>query len=154
VYATIRALDHPAASIAARAEPDYTWTMLPMEPIERVRPGMDVVDESGTRLGTVVRVEMPAPTQPGSHELGGVAGIVPSPADMTEEVADLEAVPGGPLSRDPSGLPDLPDEVRAHLHRAGFIEVEGVDLPDAQRLIAADHIHRVTPTQVVVSASR
>ena len=128
--------------------------MFPTDPLENVREGMDVFDAEGQRLGRVVRVQVatPAPTHPPESDLlEDMTETVPSPPDMTE-VSDVEAVGVSPWGHDPLGLPDMPDPVRAHLQSVGFIEVEGIDITDAQRYIAADHVREVSGQRVVVDA--
>ena len=127
--------------------------MFPTDPLERVREGMDVVDVAGQRLGKVVRVQG-ATAQPPSDEPDDLeeemAEAVPSPADMTDLASD-DAAPWNP---DIENLPDLPEPVRQHLREAGFVEVEGVDLTDAQRFVPADHIRDVDDQRVVVEAGQ
>ncbi len=123
--------------------------MFPTDPLERVREGMDVVDATGQRLGKVVRVQGAA-VPPRSTDLEEeMTETVPSPADMTDLNSDDAA-----LWDDGANLPDLPGPVRQHLREAGFIEVEGVDLTDAQRFVPADHIREVGDQRVVVEAGQ
>ncbi len=128
--------------------------MFPTDQLERVREGMDVFNVNGQRLGKVVRVEVAtaAPTRPPDSDLlEDMSEDVPSPPDMTD-LSSVEAVGVSPLGHDPLALPDLPEPFRDHLQSVGFIEVEGIDLTDAQRFVAADHIREVDKDRVVVEA--
>jgi hypothetical protein len=132
--------------------------MFPTVPLERVREGMDVYDETGTRLGKVVRVQVAAAggttAPPDSDLLDEVARIVPSPPD-TSDISNLEASGASPFGHDPMNLPNsLEEPIRAHLRESGFIEVDGIDLTDAQKYIAGDHINAVTGDRVEVRAGR
>ena len=125
--------------------------MFPTDPLERVREGMDVVDTSGQRLGKVVRVQAATvPPAPNSDLEQEMTETVPSPADMT----DLNSDDAAPWDDDAGNLRDLPGPVRQHLREAGFIEVEGVDLSDAQRFVPSDHIREVDDQRVVVEAGQ
>ena len=131
--------------------------MFPTDPLERVREGMDVIDDKGVRLGKVVRVQVAVAGTtrhpPDSDLLEEVAEIVPSPPD-TSDISNLEAAGASPWGHDPMNLPNLEEPIRQHLRESGFIEVDGIDLTDAQKYIAADHINEVSSDRVVVRASR
>lgn len=127
--------------------------ILPGDPLERVREGMQVVDTAGRHLGQVKRVELASPRvthPPDSDIIDELASIVPAPPDMAEAGAELDVIGTSPIGHDPADLPDLPDELRAHLVEVGFLEVEGVNLPGVSRFIAADDIESVRDDQVVI----
>ena len=128
---------------------------MPTDPLERVREGMEVVDQGGARLGQVKRVQLGAPEvthPPDSDLVDELAMTVPSPPDMTD-LSNLEAEGASPWGHDPAGLPDLPDELRTHLREVGFIELDNPRLRDVERFVAADHVDRVTEDRVVVRGS-
>jgi hypothetical protein len=114
---------------------------------------MPVVDASGRQLGKVVRVQMaPTPVRnpPHSDILDEMSTLLPSPPEMSEAGAELDILGASPVGHNQSGLPDLPEEVRSHLERVGFIEIEGPDLGDADRFLAADQVEEITDERVVV----
>ena len=127
--------------------------IFPKDPLERIHEGMEVVDATGTRLGTVARVQVAIPEQPthppDSDLLDDMAQIVPSPPDMTEE-SNVEAVAVSPFGHDPFELPDLPEPLRDHLRDTGFIEVDGARLSPTQHYIPGDHIQEITNDRLVV----
>jgi hypothetical protein len=131
--------------------------VLPTDPLERVRTGMLVVDAGGQRLGHVARVQLPPPPvthPPASDIIDDMATLVPAPPEMSESAAEFNMIGTSPVGHDPSGLPDLPDELREHLEEVGFIEVEGSELRGAERFVAGDHIEEVRADAVVVRAAR
>src|SRR5947209_16053340 len=104
--------------------------VLPSDPLERVRTGMQVVDTTGHPLGQVARVQLPSPRvvhPPDSDIIDEMASVVPAPPEMSEADAQFDIIGPSPLGHDPAGLPDLPDPWRAHLEQVGFIEVDGPD---------------------------
>ena len=111
----------------------------PTSPLERVREGMAVIDERGRRLGAVVQMRM------------GYPQAVTAPADPTDVSparAVVAPVTGGTTAfgtTTPVGLaPDLPDELRQELLRAGYIEVVGPGVSGLARYIHGDRIAEVT----------
>ena len=115
-------------------------SLFPTSPLERVREGMAVIDERGRRLGAVVQMRM------------GYPQAVTAPADPTD-VSPARAVvapvgTGGTTAfgtATPVGLaPDLPDELRQELLRAGYIEVVGPSVRGLARYIHGDRIAEVT----------
>jgi len=101
---------------------------------------MVVIDERGRRLGTVVQMRM------------GYPQAVTAPADPTD-VSPARAVvapvdTGGTTAfgiATPVGLaPDIPDELRQELLRAGYIEVVGPNVSGLARYIHGDRIAEVT----------
>src|SRR5690349_17176761 len=75
--------NRPSCREAAGLRTVDLWMIFPNDPLERVREGMEVVDATGTRLGTVARVQVAIPEQPthppDSDLLDDMAQIVPSP---------------------------------------------------------------------------
>ena len=123
--------------------------LFPSQPLEQVREGMTVVDRSGTQLGKVIRVRMgdfEAVTIAG-NEPEGAGVLIPAPPVM-EETATM--IGTGPVWRDADALDDLPEPVRQHLLRAGFVEIQGRDLHGAQRFIAGSWVSTVSGNTVVV----
>jgi hypothetical protein len=118
---------------------------------------MPVVDAAGRSLGRVARVQLAPPPvthPPDSDIIDDMATLVPAPPDMSQASAEFDVLGTSPVGHDPSGLPDLPDEVREHLEQSGFIEIEGPDLEDVDRFVAADHIDEVKQDRVVIRAAR
>jgi hypothetical protein len=131
--------------------------ILPSDPLERVRIGMPVVDRAGTRLGQVARLQMAATRTthpPDSDLLDEMSTTVPAPPDMSEAGAQMDIIGPSPVGHDPAALPDLPEPVRVHLEQVGFIEIEGPEMADVDRFVAADHIDEVREDRVVVRAAR
>jgi hypothetical protein len=117
---------------------------------------MPVVDAAGRSLGRVARVQLAPPPvthPPDSDIIDEMATLVPAPPDMSEASAEFDVLGTSPVGHDPSGLPDLPDEVRDHLEQGGFIEIEGPDLEEVDRFVAADHISEVDQDRVVLRAT-
>ena len=126
--------------------------MFPTDPLERVRTGQEVVDVAGRRLGRVARVRLAAPPvthPPDSDLLDEMVELAPAPPEVTD-VSGLEAIGPSPLGHDPAGLPDLPEPLRSHLRRVGFVEIEGPDLAHAERFLPGDHIVEVGEDRLVV----
>ena len=78
-------------------------------PIEYVHEGMDVVDASGDKIGTVSIVKMGDPQSP-------TIGAGP---DTHQSIAQ-----GSPQVFDWNAEPDVPPQLAAHLLRVGFIKVD------------------------------
>jgi hypothetical protein len=125
--------------------------MFPTEPLERVQPGMQLVDKTGRVLGRVVRIQPPSRPvthPPDSDLVDDMADVAPAPPDMTEAGAQLDLLGPSPVGHDPSALPDLPEALRRHLEEVGFVEIDG-DLSDAERFIPADHLEEFSGDRVV-----
>lgn len=106
-------------------------------PIADVRRGMDVVDETGERVGTVelVRIGDPEAVTPrGQVADGGLA-------------ADLRAMFAG-------SEPQVPDELAARLMRIGFVKVDGSGILDRDLYVASDQLGSVVHDVVRLDARR
>src|SRR5919202_3618514 len=117
----------------------------PTPALERVREGMTVLDESGRRLGTVARVRMGDPqavTTRGEQPPSGDPGVVVAPTAEAGGPTGLGFV--GPVLGGGSGGPDLPDPLRRHLLRTGFVEVDGPDLEAPARYVPGDRVADVS----------
>ena len=123
-------------------------------PLERVREGMAVLDESGMRLGTVKRVQMGEPgavTTAGESGGAGTGGVAVAPADSSGTSTALGgAIPFVPA---PSDEPDVPDPLRTRLRRVGFIEIDGSDLDGANRYVPGDRVADVAADTVRLGPS-
>ena len=122
---------------------------LPTTALERVREGMTVVDESGRRLGTVARVRMGDPqavTTQGEQSPASDPGVVVAPTAEAGGPTGLGFV-APVLSAGGGGL-DLPDPLRSHLLRTGFVEVDGPDLEGPARYVPGDRVADVTDSTV------
>jgi hypothetical protein len=123
-------------------------------PLERVREGMMVADETGRRLGTVARVRMgdtgavTAPDQtPGVERVGVAVAPVTSPGGSTSMG---EAVPVPAEGQD---VPDLPAPLRTELRRVGFVEVDGPGLDGPARYVPGDRVAEVSGDTVRLRAA-
>ena len=127
---------------------------LPTTALERVREGMPVLDESGRRLGTVARVRMGDPqavTTRGEQSPASDPGVLVAPTAATG------GTPGGgfgaPVRSGGSGGLDVPDPLRSHLLRTGFIEVDGPDLHGPARYVPGDRVADVSDGTVHLRAA-
>jgi hypothetical protein len=129
-------------------------SILPTPALERVREGMTVMDESGRRLGTVARVRLGDPqavTTQGEPSPSGETGVVVAPTAEAGGPTGLGLV-GPVLSAGPGG-PDVPDPLRRHLLRTGFVEVDGPDLEGPARYVPGDRVADVTDSTVHLRAA-
>ena len=125
-------------------------SIFPVSPLESVREGMDVVDSQGRRIGTVARVRLGYPeavTAEGEEvdDRPPVAVAASPSADNIQPVAAAVPVPSEGLSD-----PDLPQELREELLRAGFIEVHAPGLKGPARYIHGDEIAGISGDTVRV----
>ena len=126
----------------------------PTPALERVREGMTVLDESGRRLGTVARVRMGDPqavTTRGEQPPSGDPGVVVAPTAEAGGPTGLGFV-GPVLGAGPGGL-DVPDPLRRHLLRTGFVEVDGPELKGPARYVPGDRVAEVTDSTVHLRAA-
>lgn len=124
-------------------------SILPTTALERVREGMTVMDESGRRLGTVARVRMGEPqavTTQGEQSPSSDPGVVVAPTAETGGPTGLQFV--APVLSAGSGGLNLPDPLRSHLLRTGFVEVDGPDLEGPARYVPGDRVADVTDSTV------
>jgi len=93
--------------------------------IERVYDGMRVVDSDGHDIGKVEMVKMGDPEAMTSkgNRIGPAEGITPLDSDYNE--------------------PEVPQPIRDHLLRVGFVKVDGNGLFDSDRYFRADVIESV-----------
>ena len=126
----------------------------PTTALERVREGMTVMDESGRRLGTVALVRMGDPqavTTQGEQSPSNDPGVVVAPTAEAGGPTGLGFV--APVLTAGSGGPDVPDPLRRHLLRAGFVEVDGPDLEGSARYVSDGTVHlRAAPTATATPA--
>jgi hypothetical protein len=108
-------------------------------PIAAVRTGMRVLDSTGREIGTVEDVK-----------IGDPRGLTPERqvAGETESFLDhvVESVSGPE--------PDVPPALAAKLIRLGYVKVDGKELVDRDRYVAADEIADVTEDMVHLSVPR
>ena len=126
----------------------------PTPALERVREGMTVIDESGRRLGTVARVRMGDPqavTTQSEQPPSGDPGVVVAPTAEAGGPTGLGFV-GPVLGAGPGGL-DMPDSLRHHLLRTGFIEVDGPDMEGPARYVPGDRVADVSDGTVHLRAA-
>jgi hypothetical protein len=126
----------------------------PTPALERVREGMTVIDESGRRLGTVARVRMGDPqavTTQSEQPPSGDPGVVVAPTAEAGGPTGLGFV-GPVLGAGPGGL-DVPDSLRHHLLRTGFVEVDGPDLEGPARYVPGDRVADVSDGTVHLRAA-
>jgi hypothetical protein len=93
---------------------------------------MTVLDASGAQLGKIVRVHMGDP-----EAVSTIAGVT------------VRLTVGTPVWFD-AELHDVPEPMRRHLLRAGFVEVEGPGMHGAERFIPGDRVSKVSGEMVVL----
>jgi hypothetical protein len=123
-------------------------------PLERVRQGMVVIGENGSRIGTVNQVRMGEPdavTTPDDTRVDDGVGVAVAPASSPGGTTAFGA--GVPLIGPGDDEPDIPDPLRTTLRRVGFIEVDGSELHGADRYIPGDRIAEVTAETVRLGSS-
>ncbi|MCC6180151.1 MAG: hypothetical protein IT305_32955 [Chloroflexi bacterium] len=98
-------------------------------PIELVREGMDVVDVTGKKIGTVEGLKM---GDPGAITDAG--NELPQP----DFIGDIAMAMFGDERE-----PDVPPALRARLLRTGFVKIDGPGLLDQDRYVRADMIASV-----------
>ena len=129
-------------------------SILPTTALERVREGMTVMDESGRRLGTVAGVRMGDPqavTTRGEQSPSSDPGVVVAPTAETGGPTGVQFV--APVLSAGSGGLNLPDPLRSHLLRTGFVEVDGPDLEGPARYVPGDQVADVTDNTVHLGPS-
>jgi len=104
--------------------------------LNRVRPGMAVVDARGEGLGTVDHVKM---GDPGAATVG---------ADLPPQPGIFAAVFGA------EGEPDVPEPTRSRLLRWGYVKVDGRGWIDTDRYVTADLIAGVAGETVTLAVAK
>jgi hypothetical protein len=126
--------------------------LFPVSPLERVSEGMTVVDEEGNRLGRVGRIFLgyPDAVEPSIDVLTPDAlGLIVAPLENPGGTTSVgAAVPY--VVRHLQNDPDLPDELRQELLRAGYIELDTPGRRGAARYIHGDQVIDVTDDVVRV----
>jgi hypothetical protein len=127
-------------------------SLFPVSPLESVREGMTVVDEHRHRLGTVGYVQLGYPSAVEADKAppeGLHVGVVVAPLQASGGTTAF----GAAMPFFGHGLddPELPDEFREELLRAGFIRVDGSTLHGPLRFVAGDHILEVSGDTVRVA---
>jgi hypothetical protein len=100
--------------------------------LEQVREGMTVLDASGAQLGKVVRVHMGDP-----EAVSTIAGVTARLTVGTPVWFDAE-------------LHDVPEPMRRHLLRTGFVEIDGPTMHGAERFIPGNWVSNVSGEMVVL----
>jgi hypothetical protein len=108
-------------------------------PIAQVHEGMDVVDASGDKIGTVEMVKMGDPQAP----------TIGAGADTYESMTDRSATVFGWDKE-----PDLPPQLAAHLLRVGFIKIDSTGLFAKDRYVAADRIASVSTDAIRLTVNK
>jgi hypothetical protein len=125
-------------------------SLFPSQPLDQVRPGMTVVESNGRRLGSVSRVQegdARAVTTAGNEAEDAV--VVPVPPELG--VADSITMMGtSPVQDRDAALRDLPQTLREHMQRTGYLELDDAGAEAVDRFIAGDWISSVSGDQVVV----
>ena len=123
---------------ADQIQPDF----LPQSgqgPIEQVHEGMDVIDASGDKIGTVEMIKM------GDHQAATVDSDVPT-----------ENWPGPGYRRffAWNTEPDLPPAIATRLMRTGFIKIDAKGLFAKDRYVSADRISSVSNDTVRLTVNK
>ncbi|MFD4420292.1 hypothetical protein ACFWN7_02165 [Agromyces sp. NPDC058484] len=105
--------------------------------LEDVREGMDVIDASGQKVGTVKSVKMGDP-----QAVTAEGQTVGERDGLLDVVADLF-----------TGSEDMPAEERERLLRVGYIEVDGTGI-GGNFFAAADAVEEVSEDSVRLSTDR
>jgi len=108
-------------------------------PIAQVREGMDVIDASGDKIGTVEMIKM------GDPQAATVDSDVPT-----------ENWPGPGYRRffAWNTEPDLPPAIATRLMRTGFIKIDAKGLFAKDRYVAADRIASVSNDAVRLTVNK
>jgi hypothetical protein len=108
-------------------------------PMGRVTDGMHVVDAVGEDIGRVELVQI------GDPQATTTAGNEDRPPGPFERVA--EALGG-------EHEPNVPEPMRSHLVRVGYIKVDGPHLLDRHRYVSSEHVREVVDDRVVLDAPK
>lgn len=134
--------------------------------IGKVRSGMDVVDSSREKIGTVSVVKMSDPdavtTQ--GQESGtdaGIAGTAPSvvPAAPAGGIGAGGAPVAAPIGALAAGItggtePDVPEPLAERLLRTGFLKIDSKGLFKRDLYVAADQITDVSDETVSLATTK
>lgn len=136
----------------------------PVQPIERVREGMTVLDAEENEIGTVAEVQMgdpdaagPAGATSGEVSVGDVdvGAAVPPVAAGGITAAGTGGAPAGAVApllsaagSGDAGEPDVPAPLRRKLLRSGYIKVDGPGLFAHDRYVPGDQIAAVSEDTV------
>jgi hypothetical protein len=125
--------------------------LFPVSPLERVREGMEVVDEHGQRLGTVGRVRLGYPEAVTPDDGSGVfkgVGLIVAPIENTGGTTAYGAATPFLITDREFNSVDLPDELREELQRTGYIELAERSLRGPARYAHGDWISEVSGNSV------
>lgn len=112
--------------------------------IYQVHEGMTVYDQDHNEIGTVDQVQFgdENPHQPGAE----TATVHPAQRDTPDSFIDHLV--------DVFRADDIPEEMRSHLVRHGFIRIDAPGLFNADRYVVADQIASVADDEVVLNVSK
>jgi hypothetical protein len=111
-----------------------------MNPLNRIQPGMHVVDAAGKEVGKVEDIRM------GDPEAATTEGNEPrhgdTPMDLVADALGHEAEP------------DVPEPMRSRLIRDGYLKLDGPNLLAADRYVPARYVRGVADDRVQLSVGR
>jgi hypothetical protein len=111
-----------------------------LSPLDRVQPGMHVVDAAGKDVGTVEDIRM------GDPEAATTEGSEPrrgdTPMRLVAEAFGREAEP------------DVPEPLRSRLIRNGYLKLDSSNLLEADRYVPAKYVRGVERDRVQLSVAR
>ncbi|UJQ95505.1 hypothetical protein [Mariluticola halotolerans] len=112
-------------------------------PLEQVYEGMNVLDHTGDRIGTVDRIKM-SDEDPASV---AVEQVAPNPVDNK---------PGGLIANilETLHVDQVPSEMHDDLMRRGFIRVDGESLFAADRYVTPDQISEISGDNVILKVGK
>ncbi len=112
-------------------------------PLEQIHEGMNVLDRTGDRIGTVDRIKM-SDEDPSS---AAVEQVTPNPADEK---------PGGLIASflETLHVDQVPSEMHDDLMRRGFIRVDGESLFAADRYVTPDQISEISGDNVMLKVGK
>ena len=108
-------------------------------PIAQVHEGMNVIDASGDKIGTVEMIKMGDP-QAATIDSDVPTGNWPGPGYRRFFSWDAE--------------PDLPEPIAARLMRTGFIKIDAKGLFARDRYVSADRIASVSNDTVRLTVNK
>jgi hypothetical protein len=106
--------------------------------LEKIQPGMHVIDATGEDIGKVDAIRM------GDPEAVTTAGEEPRPTLLNEVAASLGS----------HTEPDVPEPLRSRLVREGYLKLDSARLLEADRYVPADYVSGVSDDRVQLSVRR